>query len=91
MAHDDELMNMGQYGGRHMNDDDEEDDYHQLARGQYQMTNEEHEEDLAWRAIRATQGQGDMTYGMGTGNGSPGTFSSDGDGDESWDGLRQYK
>ena len=33
----------------------------------------------------------DSDYGYGRGNLSPGTLSSDGDGDDSWDGRRQYK
>jgi hypothetical protein len=62
------------------------------------VNDEEHDEDLAWRALRAQQQQHHMDasavdYGQGGGGdyGSPGTLSSDGDGDDPWNGRRQYK
>eukprot|EP00604_Paraphysomonas_vestita_P000446 CAMPEP_0174826252 /NCGR_PEP_ID=MMETSP1107-20130205/43735_1 /TAXON_ID=36770 /ORGANISM="Paraphysomonas vestita, Strain GFlagA" /LENGTH=91 /DNA_ID=CAMNT_0016058999 /DNA_START=992 /DNA_END=1267 /DNA_ORIENTATION=- len=91
---------MNLMSSNNLNDDSYHEDY--ISR-QY-VHDEEQEEDMAWRAVRSSSssmqqqqqqqyiGNGnDADYGYGRGNISPGTFSSDGDNDDSWDGRRQYK
>jgi hypothetical protein len=120
MSHEDELAaaamgGMGAGGGGYMvhggYDDEEEDEGGGLYGEEYiarqYVNDEEHDEDLAWRAMRLAQQQnGGMDIsaleysgygaaaagaaGMMMGSGSPGTLSSDGDGEE-WSGRRQYK
>lgn len=94
------MNNMNLMSSNNLNDDSYHEDY--ISR-QY-VHDEEQEEDMAWRAVRSSSssmqqqqqqqyiGNGnDADYGYGRGNISPGTFSSDGDNDDSWDGRRQYK
>jgi hypothetical protein len=87
------------HGGYDDEEDDLDDDREGYIPRQY-VNDEEHDEDLAWRALRTQQQQHHMDvsaldYGQGAGYGmgaaSPGALSSDGDGDDPWNGRRQYK